>query len=1688
MTKNGDQYILTKNPFSTQTVNNPIVSNAGIANVQIDNFPTNTIMRTGANNLGAYTVNGSTYNTKDSVDILISGESSTSLSNGTVALDTTTYTAVTTTDGQTITATAGDGINVNVSGSTVTISELNTGDAFTAGSDTYIMTEGGLIGNGKFYTSESSYILGTSGTTMIELVDGAFTLEKQNTVIVNDITSPTIVYANLTYDETEGYTLEGKDNATEIQKINLTDATPLTVDFETTVATTGEVEFTINGSAYNAKDNLTVAIAEDGSSMLVDGTVNVKDTLTTSGGEIYISDPDGADVKVESGKITAVTELQGTATSDFADGISVNSQSVQVKDGDNSVVVSATNNSGVSSISEVDANATISATGGASAVNTTGDGKFNFANQTYEITGDGDGVTFAPNTSGTVENISAVDTNSTLTATGAEFTLNNGEKINNYNSSGKNVITYSTTFSEWYSGAIPQLENVKDYQLTVNSDLTLSLTADGEAVTNPVYFAEVLENPSTNYSSGLTINSALDNGKKLSIVNDSTRTISINAASGREITLETGNKAYTINGATITPSGSLEITATTDGATFVPSSAVEFSGSTLSGDGSAIVYNNGTAQVVGTVKFDSKTVTTLDTVPVDLAPRDGQLELTSLEISGDDSYSVRTLEGDVLVISDIAGATIKIPTQSETYYCIVNNQSLTLDKNTDTVTLNVDADGHIQSVENLTGSIEGLSGDVTVNAVSSDVTINNKEISINEGTTTAFDVIIADSMVTTITGVDSGANITKAPNVSLVTSNAGNFTIDGTGYSVTGSNAIFGTNANTNVTDVVSTSQMTIQSGNPEYRINGNEIKISASNENVERVQIGTNGTSITNISGLQTGDTLDGDIDATEIQFPGTGDIDVSDSVVLTLSDVNYTLTADSDGITKRDVVFNGLAPLGVLEIDRAGIYTVNGTILLAFQGDRIIGKTNGGAYVASPTDITVSSQSDIEDIVKNLAQSPNNIEVLADTSSSDLDLTSTTKAQRVHLTEDIDQTVKLNNYDGNIVVVETGVEGTKNINTGDGNGNLVVVMDDAGPVSVKAGNGNGYVMSKSANTTVDVDGSSGHTKLLAFTDKGEIQVKGYDAEKANAEIQTRFDDIPTAVMQGNIKIQDGVVNVGDSKIILDENADTSGTTEANIYTQQREKQKTVATNSDGGTINKSASKESILAVGNLDGQKGASNITTGSGNDIIFGGSGDVIDAGTGNNAVFLNQTENYSDVGAEVKLSGRTTIFDFDSTKDRINADLNDTSLEFKFDGDNLRIKNSDSIIDILFPDTFGGATSADAAENYMSSSNYTKLLIGSDNNSVRAAITSENGNIAVEETSDEMVTAYVGENSGVNMENYSGDVLVNLNENQGTFDNNNVYFKGIQNLKAGSGTATLMGSANAKNVLMAGSGNDSMWGGGSEMDTLIGNSEQNASTEFFFMDGDGRDQIHNFQFSTADNRATADKLNFDTSVVREIKVSGNDLIISMNNGENDILTLKDAAGKDVHAQNSYIEVTAQIADTLLTYDGVANYYEATGKNATVEVSSDVYSAEIWLNNPAQFYGNIKEVNASNMEGNVIIAGNDENNILRGSKGNSSLWGAGGNDSLVGGSGSNVFWYGFAEGNDTISNANSGDTINLYNISLEQIKSAELTGRMAKFTFTNDETLTVNSSSLEELNFQLADKSTWKANISSKTFTQK
>ena len=70
--------------------------------------------------------------------------------------------------------------------------------------------------------------------------------------------------------------------------------------------------------------------------------------------------------------------------------------------------------------------------------------------------------------------------NATISATGAEFTLNNDDKINHCNASAKNTITYSTTFSEWYSGAILQLENVKDYQLTINSELDNKKTFDNQ--------------------------------------------------------------------------------------------------------------------------------------------------------------------------------------------------------------------------------------------------------------------------------------------------------------------------------------------------------------------------------------------------------------------------------------------------------------------------------------------------------------------------------------------------------------------------------------------------------------------------------------------------------------------------------------------------------------------------------------------------------------------------------------------------------------------------------------------------------------------------------------------------------------------------------------------------------------------------------------------------------------------------------------------------------------------------------------------------------------------------------------------------------------------------------------------------------------------------------------------------------
>ena len=115
-------------------------------------------------------------------------------------------------------------------------------------------------------------------------------------------------------------------------------------------------------------------------------------------------------------------------------------------------------------------------------------------------------------------------------------------------------------------------------------------------------------------------------------------------------------------------------------------------------------------------------------------------------------------------------------------------------------------------------------------------------------------------------------------------------------------------------------------------------------------------------------------------------------------------------------------------------------------------------------------------------------------------------------------------------------------------------------------------------------------------------------------------------------------------------------------------------------------------------------------------------------------------------------------------------------------------------------------------------------------------------------------------------------------------------------------------------------------------------------------------------------------------------------------------------------------------------------------------------------------------------VIIGGNNLSNEIFAGSGGSSLWGgSGGDDILTGGAGQDNFFFGKSDGADIINNAGSSDVVNLYDVSLSDIISADISGSQISVTFNTGNHLQVNSAENLSATFKLADGN-WKFNHSS------
>ena len=119
----------------------------------------------------------------------------------------------------------------------------------------------------------------------------------------------------------------------------------------------------------------------------------------------------------------------------------------------------------------------------------------------------------------------------------------------------------------------------------------------------------------------------------------------------------------------------------------------------------------------------------------------------------------------------------------------------------------------------------------------------------------------------------------------------------------------------------------------------------------------------------------------------------------------------------------------------------------------------------------------------------------------------------------------------------------------------------------------------------------------------------------------------------------------------------------------------------------------------------------------------------------------------------------------------------------------------------------------------------------------------------------------------------------------------------------------------------------------------------------------------------------------------------------------------------------------------------------------------------------------IDGRSLSGYQFIVGSStgSNNIYAGSSG-SYLWGNVGNvsDALIGGAGADSFFVGKGEGNDSIRNASSADSVNLYNVSLSDIVGTSENNGTISLALNTGNTISVQSTGNLSARFNLTNGS--------------
>ena len=291
--------------------------------------------------------------------------------------------------------------------------------------------------------------------------------------------------------------------------------------------------------------------------------------------------------------------------------------------------------------------------------------------------------------------------------------------------------------------------------------------------------------------------------------------------------------------------------------------------------------------------------------------------------------------------------------------------------------------------------------------------------------------------------------------------------------------------------------------------------------------------------------------------------------------------------------------------------------------------------------------------------------------------------------------------------------------------------------------------------------------------------------------------------------------------------------------------------------------------------------------------------------------------------------------------------------------------------------------------------------------------------------------------------------------------------IRNIdSSNNGYAHILAGNDLSNQIIAGSGSTSMWGGTGGDDTMIGGSSRDY---FVYVNGNGNDLAKNFKAGSSNNsdviylQGNLGTIEREGNTVTVNGASGGSLIIETDFSTDEAI-LYTIDGTNIGA--------AKLADSTNTLYYDPNVYHFRFNNNEGRLfywgNEDVTIA-LDNNSTPQDYVGLKSIitkGDGTATGNLRLIGNDLDN---------EIYSGAGNDTLTGGSGADTFYWGNGDGYDIITDAESADTINLYNVSLSDISYINVSDNKLDLRLNDGSHLDAYYGT--QATFQLADGSRYK-----------